>query len=76
MEPFKGHQAIKPSITHQAIKPSISHRVRIFLHLPPFPFLKKGKFGSLVALFLRTFFFNSNLKNTCSHNLFEEKKND
>jgi hypothetical protein len=66
MGPFKGHQAIEPSI---------GHRVRIFFHLLPSPSLKKGEFRSLVAFFFSGhLFFNSNIENIHSHNLFEEKK--
>jgi hypothetical protein len=64
MEASKGHQAIEPSIGHQ---------VGIFFHLLPSPFLEKGEFRSFGTFFPWTFFFNSNLENTCSHNLLEEK---
>jgi hypothetical protein len=75
MKPSKGHQTLKPSKSHQALEPSIGHRVRIFLHLFPFPFLEKANLDHLGVTF-PNIIFDLNIENICSYNFPWEENND
>jgi hypothetical protein len=50
------------------LEPSIGHRVVIFFHLLPSHFFKRMDFDHLKFFLLDTN-CDSNLENTCSHNL-------
>jgi hypothetical protein len=65
-----GRGGKKPSLS-----PSIGHQA-LDLPSPPFSFSLKGGLGSLGGFFFLRHNFQFNLRNTCSHKLFEEEKND
>jgi hypothetical protein len=73
MEHFIGHQASEHFIGHQALEHSIGHQA-LDLPSPPFSFSLRGGLESFGVLSFPNVVFNSNLENTCSHNLLEEEK--
>jgi hypothetical protein len=75
MELSKGHQAWNLSRATKQWYLLLATKLRSFFTSFLLLFFQKGKFESLRFSFPEII-FNSNLENTCSHNLVKKEKND